>query len=86
MEPRRWYVSKAHAFNMSCSDGVPVSWCSAPIPLCMTHHSLAPPALLQKHCALNLMRGLQIAAGPGEGEVEVAHLTPSWVVSARSMG
>ncbi|KAI7843097.1 hypothetical protein COHA_003268 [Chlorella ohadii] len=35
---------------------------------------------IQKHCALNLLRGLQIAAGPNEGELEVAHLTPSWVM------
>lgn len=45
-----------------------------------------PPSLPQKHCALNLMRGLQIVAGPGEGEVEVAHLTPSWVVRPGGLG
>lgn len=48
------------------------------------HSAHAPPvrSCTQKHCALNLMRGLQIAA-PSQGEVEVVHLTPSWVVSAQ---
>ena len=38
------------------------------------------PSPLQKHCALNLITGLQIAAR-GEDEVELRYLTDSWVVS-----